>query len=103
MTVRDIANALKDGGVESTEASFENNMTGALHRLKASGEVLRFKDGWALAEFYPESLRARIAKDVEPKRRRKKPGRAKETTSEEAKTVRRAMALTGPIATEKAS
>ena len=45
MSVRDIANALKDGGVESTAASFENNVTGALHRLKATGEVLRFKDG----------------------------------------------------------
>ncbi len=84
-TASDIANALKDGGVESTAANFLNNVTSSLHRLKAAREVLQFKDGWALAEFYPESLRARIAKDAEPKRKRRKVQRTTRTKAAEAK------------------
>jgi hypothetical protein len=68
-TASEIMSALKDGGVESTAANFLNNVTSSLHRLKTSGDVLQFKDGWALAEFYPESLRARIAKETAPKKR----------------------------------
>ena len=30
-------------------------------------EVLRFKDGWGLAEFYPESLRQRRQQEAKPK------------------------------------
>jgi hypothetical protein len=69
-TVREIATALKEGGMESTAANWETTVTGALHRLNAVGGVLRFKDGWGLAEFYPEGLRNRIAKDAEPKKKR---------------------------------
>ena len=83
-TIREIATALKEGGVESTAANFEGPVNGALYRLKASGEVLRFKDGWALADFYPESLRNRIAKDTEPKKRRKTKKAAKKTAEKKA-------------------
>lgn len=77
-TVREIKTALQEGGVESTAASFENTVTSALNRLKVNGEVLRFKDGWALAEFYPESLRNRIAeKDAKPAKSAKKKHKAK--------------------------
>ena len=62
-TVREIANGLREGGVESTSTNFDNVVNGALHRLKASGEVLRFKDGWALAELYP-AFRASQPKDA---------------------------------------
>lgn len=76
-TAREIAAALKDGGMESTAANWETTVTGALHRLKTTGHVLRFKDGWGLADFYPDSLRARIAKEAKPKKfkikRTKKP------------------------------
>lgn len=47
-TVREITTALREGGVESTSSNFENIVTGALHRLRGAGDVLRFKDGWAL-------------------------------------------------------
>lgn len=72
-TASEIMNGLKDGGVESMAANFLNNITSSLHRLKTAGDVLQFKDGWALAEFYPESLRAKIAKDAEPKKKATKP------------------------------
>lgn len=65
-TVKEIATALRDGGVETTADSFENVVTGALHRLKANGEVLRFNDGWGLAELYPPSLRVNLEKGSKP-------------------------------------
>jgi hypothetical protein len=42
--------------------------------LKNTGEILKFKDGWDLAESYPESFRQRMAQNAEavPKRRKKK-------------------------------
>ena len=70
-TIKDIASALKEGGVESTSASFETVVTGALNRLKRTGEVLRFKDGWGLTEFYPESLRARLLQEDKPASKKK--------------------------------
>jgi hypothetical protein len=52
--------------------------------MKFNGEVLRFNDGWALAEFYPESLRNRLSQQSAPKRKaRKKPKkRGKQTAVE---------------------
>jgi hypothetical protein len=80
-TVKEIANALKEGGVETTSDDFEGVITGCLHRMKSSGEVLRFSDGWALAEFYPENLRNRLAQQNVPRRKApKKPKKAKKTT-----------------------
>jgi hypothetical protein len=60
-TIKDIAAALREGGMESNASNFEGPITGALNRLKAAGEVLRFKDGWALAELYPEHIRSAVA------------------------------------------
>lgn len=57
-TVQEIAAALHDGGVESTSPNFEGVVYGALFRLKATGEVLRFKDGWGLPEWYPANIRS---------------------------------------------
>jgi hypothetical protein len=94
-TAREIANALKEGGMESTAANWETTVTGALHRLKAAGAVLRFKDGWGLAELYPETLRSRLAKEDKP---RKSPRRKKAT-----KATVRAIRLREESSTEKAA
>jgi hypothetical protein len=67
-SIKEIANALKEHGMESTSSNFEGVITGSLNRLKAMGEVLRFKEGWGLAEWYPESFRSRISS--EPKARK---------------------------------
>jgi hypothetical protein len=53
-----IAQALEEAGVESTSDNFSAVVNASLTRLKKAGEVLRFSDGWALAEFYPKHLRA---------------------------------------------
>jgi len=72
-TIKEIATALKEGGVESTSDNFDNVVTGALFRLKTAGKVLRFKDGWGLPEWYPANIRA--ASPVGPSKRAKKKGK----------------------------
>ena len=57
-TIKEIASALREGGIESTSDNFDNVVTGALFRLKKAGEVIRFKDGWGLPEWYPAHIRA---------------------------------------------
>jgi hypothetical protein len=71
-TIREIAVALREGGVESTSDNFENVVNGALFRLKKTGEVLRFKDGWGLPEWYPANIRASAPTGSSAKRTRKK-------------------------------
>jgi len=67
-----IATALKEGGMESMAANFETVVVGALHRLKAAGEVLRFKDGWDLAAHYPEHIRKAVSQEKKPTRKQPK-------------------------------
>lgn len=62
-TIKQIAQALKEGGVESTSDNFDNIITGSLNRLKVAKEVLRFKDGWGLSEQYPGHLRKALSQD----------------------------------------
>jgi hypothetical protein len=80
-TTREIATGLKEGGVESTAKLFENTLTTALHRLKVAGDVLKFNDGWALAEFYPENLRNRIAAQADQKSAKKAPPKSRKRTA----------------------
>jgi hypothetical protein len=57
-TNKEIAAALKKGGVESNAKDFDTVVNGALFGLKKAGKVLRFDDGWGLAEWYPAHIRA---------------------------------------------
>src|SRR5271157_6229432 len=57
-TNKEIAAALREGGVESNASNFDTVVNGALFGLKKTGKVLRFKDGWGLAEWYPAHIRA---------------------------------------------
>jgi len=70
-TNREIGQALKDGGLEST-GNFDNLINGALFQLKNKGVVLRFDDGWGLAEWYPESFRTRVAEKTDTSKRKVK-------------------------------
>jgi hypothetical protein len=76
-TIRQIAQGLKDGGLESTARNFETTVAGAIYRLQDSGDVLKFKDGWDLALSYPEHIRKSIATDTKPQRKSRKPKRRK--------------------------
>lgn len=87
LTTREIATGLKEGGVESTSRSFDNTVATALHRLKAAGDVLKFNDGWALAEFYPENLRSRLAAQGEQKAPKKAAKTRKRTAKKQARVL----------------
>jgi hypothetical protein len=70
-TSKEITAALRDGGVEST-GNFESVVSTALNRLRAGGEVLKFKDGWGLSEWYPANMRTNgIAGKTSPKKKKK--------------------------------
>ena len=83
-TVREIATALKEGGLESTAKNFEATLTGALYRLRIAEKVLRFPDGWALAEFYPDRIRASVSQAAKPKTKKKRKPRKKAAKSRHA-------------------
>jgi hypothetical protein len=57
-TNKEIAAALRKGGVESNAKDFDTVVNGALFGLKKAGKLLRFDDGWGLAEWYPAHIRA---------------------------------------------
>jgi hypothetical protein len=73
-TNKEIAVALQKGGVESNAKNFETVVNGALFGLKQDGKVLRFDDGWGLAEWYPAHIRAAtpIANGGSKKKKKKK-------------------------------
>lgn len=73
-TIKEIATALQEGGAESTGSSMEKVVSGTLYRLQKEGDVLKFKDGWSLAEHYNESLRSRLSQNQKPARKGKKRG-----------------------------
>lgn len=83
-TTEQIANALKEGGIESTATNFLTVVAGSLHRLKVAKEVLRFKDGWGFADHYPEHIRKGISQ--ENKSARKKEKKVKPAAKKESKT-----------------
>jgi hypothetical protein len=78
-TNKEIEAGLKEGGVETTAQNFSTSVGGALFRLKKSGELLRFKDGWGLSEHYSEHLRSKLSQDSKqaPKKKNRKGGKGK--------------------------
>jgi len=71
-TQKEIKAALMEGGLATTAEFFDATLAGTLHRMKRKGELLQFKDGWDLAESYPESFRQRMAQSSDPPKRRRK-------------------------------
>lgn len=82
-TAKEIAAALREGGVESTAGSFESTVNTALIRLRAAGEVLKFKDGWGLAEWYPANMRTSgtVGKQSAKNKKKSKKARTKGITT----------------------
>jgi hypothetical protein len=76
-TTKEIAAALREGGVESTAGSFEGIVNTALIRLRTAGEVLKFKDEWGLSEWYPAQMRTSGTVGKRPAKSKKKGKKAR--------------------------
>jgi Adenosine deaminase z-alpha domain len=76
-TSREIADALKNGGIESTAKNFYGNVHAILDRARkaGSGIIKLGRSNWGLAEWYPAGLRSSAAgaEKASPKRRRGRP------------------------------
>ena len=72
-TVREIADALKAGGIESRSRKFPSIVATVLGRVrKTSGDFIKFPDGtWGLAAWYPAGFRP-VAGKKEAKRKKRK-------------------------------
>ncbi len=78
-TNKEIAAALDKGGVVSYAKNFDAVINSALFDLKKAGKVLRFDDGWGMAEWYPAHIRA-SASNGAPKAPKKKTKKTKKRT-----------------------
>jgi hypothetical protein len=85
---KEIATALKAGGLESTSSDFERTLNATLHQLRKGGVLIQFPEGWDLADAYPESFKQRLANNKESKpatRKKRKRGKGKARASGNAK------------------
>jgi hypothetical protein len=69
---QEIATAIRELGVESTSSNFNTIVATTLKRLRISGDVLRFKDGWGLSGWAPPSLRNSLESSRTEKAAKKK-------------------------------
>jgi hypothetical protein len=92
-TNKEIAAALDKGGVESNAKDFDTVVNGALFGLKKAGKVLRFDDGWGLAEWYPAHIRAVTPAPTNGSKKTKGKGKGKKKA---AKTPARKAAAAPP-------
>ncbi|HEY2381799.1 MAG TPA: hypothetical protein VGK48_11530 [Terriglobia bacterium] len=68
-TNREITQALEAGGLEAN-SKLDALVNSAIFRMKSSGEILRFKEGWGLKEWAPAGFRPAVAET--PKKKGKK-------------------------------
>ena len=69
-TPAEIADGLKNGGFVTTAKDIGPTLRSALNKLKTEGVLLRFPDGWDLAEAHSAMIRHRIAKESEKSSRK---------------------------------
>ncbi len=88
-TTREIAEALKKGGMESTSKRFIEMVGTVLNQAKkkGGGEILRIGDSWGLAEWYPAGFRSSVQEPKGKKRKVRKLNR---------KVIRRVLDQTAP-------
>ena len=63
-TTAEIAEGLKNGGLVSTAKDIGPTLRNALSILKGQGVLLRFSDGWDLAEAHSAMIRHRVTKEL---------------------------------------
>jgi hypothetical protein len=76
-TTREIADALRKGGMETSSTNFENIVHAGLTRtMKSAGAFLRVGKSWALPEWYPAGVRSAAVNE------KRKPRKAKRRNTE---------------------
>jgi hypothetical protein len=85
-TNKDIAAGILAGGLETGAKNIEASVAASLFRLKKAGTVLRFADGWDLAEHYPDHIRKKLEPTATTKKTAK-PIRAKKRVAKPTQTV----------------
>lgn len=83
-TPSEIQAALMEGGLATTSEFFEQTLSATLHRMRKSGELLQFKDGWDLASSYPDGFRQRMAQSSDTPKRKKRAKKADATAKSKA-------------------
>lgn len=78
---QEIAKGIQALGVESTSGNFPMIVGTALRRLRDSGDVYQFKDGWGLSSWVPAALRKSLDSAVQATPKKKKKAKAKKTNS----------------------
>lgn len=78
---QEIANAITELGVESISKNFTIVVGTALKRLKASGDVVLFKDGWGLSSWAPPSMRSAMQGDSGKKKKKSSKGKKAKKTA----------------------
>jgi hypothetical protein len=84
-TNKEIATGVLAGGFQTGARNLESSVAATLFRLRKTGIVLRFPDGWDLAEHYPEHIRKKLepseaGASKKPRRRRRvTKGKAQQT------------------------
>ena len=94
-TNKEIAQALRDGGLESA-GDFGNFITSALFRLKKEGALLRFDDGWGLSEWYNEAFRTKLGATSIKKPSKRGKGKRKKSAKKEATSKAAPQSSTAP-------
>lgn len=81
-TTKQIADALLDGGIETSSKSFEVTVGTGLYRAsRTAGEIVKLKSGaWGLAEWYPAGMRT--SHEARGKRKPRNARRAKQKEPE---------------------
>jgi hypothetical protein len=77
-TTKEVAEALKRGGMESTSSKFQNIVHAVLNRYwKSGGDIVKLdKSTWGLAAWYPSGVRATIQDKRSSGKKRGPKGRA---------------------------
>jgi hypothetical protein len=82
MSSREIAEALKKGGIESTAKNFATIVHSILDRAsKGNSGIVKLNSSWGLAEWYPASLRSSGTVEKRPKGKRGRKPKVKASLS----------------------
>ena len=84
-TTKEIADGLREGGMETRGKNFEIIVGSALYRIaKNPGEIVRVKGAWGLAEWWPAGVRTSQEKGNGRKAKKVRPKSAKATLRAES-------------------